>query len=737
MRRSTIASLIATLVATTSTLIAADWKPAKAPLMTTWGETLNPGKVWEEYPRPQMVRPDWQNLNGLWDVAVTDRDAAQPVEWNGQILVPFALESALSGVGRLLKPEEALWYHRQIKVGKLKSGQRALLHFGGVDWDATVWVNGKPVGSHQGMNAAWSCDITDALAGKTDAEIVVKVLDPTEAGGQPRGKQSMTPKGCFYTRVSGIWQPVWIEAVPERHITSLLAEQVATLDGVDITVQATGGAQPVSIVVSRKGKTVAKASGKTGECLALKVKAPELWSPGSPALYDVKATLASGDTVAGYTAIRWCEMKKDEQGINRLFLNGRPVFQFGPLDQGWWPDGLLTPPSDAAMRYDLGILKKMGCNMLRKHIKVENARYYYACDQMGMLVWQDFPSGNCNRDEAARENFRRESKEIVDQLRGFPSIVTWVIFNEDWGQFDAAGTRAMTTWLDGCDPRRLIISASGWNDYQCGDIADKHSYPGPAMLPVEPNRVSVLGEFGGLGLPVETHLWLKTGWGYQSFNTREDLEKRYRRLFLDLRRLVPKGLAAAVYTQTTDVEAEVNGYMTYDRKVVKFDLETLAKIHGEIEIPLPEPAILLPAADTKPGPWQYTTTKPAADWITPAFDDAAWTKGTSGFGTAETPGSIVKTTWNTPDIWLRRTVRLPGKIEGKLELMVHHDEDAEIYIDGVLAATLTGYTSAYESFALTPEAAAKIKPGAEITIAVHCHQTRGGQYIDVGIAAVK
>ena len=720
-------------------LLAAEnkWKPFKVPLMTTWGEQIDPAKVWQEYPRPQMVRKKWQNLNGLWEYAVVAKDAVKPTAFTGNILVPFPLESALSGVGHLLEPKEALWYRRTVTIAGAgaKAGQRVLLHFEGVDWDATVWVNGKEVGNNQGMHTWWNCDITEALAGGTQAEIVLKVLDPTEAGNQPLGKQKFKPNGCFYTRASGIWQTVWAEVVPTQHITALIAEQVASLDGVEVTVQATGGdKQTVTVTMSDKGIAVAKASGKAGERLKLTVANPKLWSPDSPHLYDLSATLDGGDTVTGYTAVRWCDKRKDAQGINRLFLNGKELFHFGPLDQGWWPDGLITPPSDEAMVYDLKYLKSIGCNMLRKHIKVEPARYYYACDKLGLLVWQDFPSGESNRNEAARINFKRESATIIEQLRGFPCIVMWVVFNEGWGQFDTKGTQAITAWTKETDPRRLVCNASGWTDQKCGDIIDAHAYPGPRMPAIEADRIAVLGEFGGLGLQVKDHLWQPDSWGYQSFGNAADLEKRYLQLVVAMRPLIARGLAAAVYTQTTDVEGEVNGWLTYDRKIIKIPTAALAAMNARLYLPTVPPIILAATADDqriKPALWRWTTTKPTDGWEKPGFNDTAWAEGPAGFGTAGTSGAIIGTEWKTDDIWLRRSFTYDGKAIKNPALYLCHDDAAEIFINGQLVASAGGSIGSYITLPIQNEKFSLTK-GANI-LSVHCHQDKGGQYIDVGL----
>ena len=433
----------------------------------------------------------------------------------------------------------------------------------------------------------------------------------------------------------------------------------------------------------------------------------------------------------------------------RIMLNGKPLFQVGPRDQGWWPDGLLTPPSEEAMRYDLEVLKKLGFNMLRKHIKVEPARYYYDCDRLGLLVWQDMPSGGVpsrgqlippdakqdakfTADE--KKQFRAELKAMIDHLRCFPSIVVWVPFNEGWGQHD---TNDILKWTKEYDPTRLVNGPSGWADRGYGDMKDMHNYPGPGMFPVMPDRVSVLGEFGGLGLPVKGHLWKdRDNWGYQSFKTEGELRQAYRTLMVRMHPLIGKGLAASVYTQTTDVEVEVNGFMTYDREVIKFDVADTAKWHKALYGPPPEYRELVATSELASQTWRWTTDKPSDKWMMPATDVSLWKSGDGGFGTKMTPNTTVRTEWKTPDIWIRRTFDLTADPKGEVLLRVHHDEDTEIYINGVLAATLKGYTTNYGEVPISAEGRKALKTGTNV-LAAHCKQTGGGQYIDVGVVEVK
>lgn len=735
------------------------WQPAKSPLTTRWGRQLDPAKVWAEYPRPQLVREQWQNLCGLWDYAIVGRDAERPAQFDGQILVPFCPESALSGVGRSVLPNQALWYRREVELVRPEGDQRVWLHFGAVDWDATVWVNGREVARHRGGSTPFSCDVTEALkargegAGQSDRqEIVVRAWDPTDQGAQPRGKQVLKPEGIWYTAVTGIWQPVWTETVSAAHIGSVVPGTDISSGEVTLNVAAPGG-QPTDKVVAKilwQGEVVAEATGAAGQPLKVKVPEPRLWTPSEPNLYDVELTLTRGsqvmDRVTSYVALRKISVGKDSQGVLRLLLNDEPLFHYGPLDQGWWPDGLLTPPSDEAMAYDLQVLKSFGMNMLRKHIKVEPSRYYYHCDRLGLLVWQDMPSGmQQGRDhfvgadratdavftDDEKAQFRAELREMMDHLRFFPSIVVWVPFNEGWGQHD---TNEVLKWVAEHDPSRLVNGPSGWTDRGYGAMKDMHNYPGPGMFPVMDDRVSVLGEFGGLGWPVAGHLWKDSdNWGYRTYKSQDELISNYEQLMQRLHPLVGAGLAAAVYTQTTDVEVEVNGLMTYDREVVKFPAEKMVAWHSRLLGPAPEICGVLANCQGGPADWVYTTADPGAGWMNEKFDASRWKTGPGGFGTRATPGAEVGTEWSTSDIWLRRQFQLERVPASEVLLTIHHDEDAQVYINGQLAADLSGYTTGYTLVPLSPAAASALRAGDNV-ISIHCHQTTGGQYIDAGLS---
>jgi hypothetical protein len=703
---------------------AAEWQPAAGPLMTRWAKDVSPEKVLPEYPRPQMVRKDWLNLNGLWDLKLGDGTAAR-------ILVPYPVESALSGV---MKHSDRLTYRRNFEIPKSWNGQRVLLHFGAVDWEAKVSLNGKELGVHRGGYDAFSFDVTAALKAEGAQEITVEVFDPTDLGGQPRGKQKLKPGGIMYTPSSGIWQTVWLEPVAEMHIESL--KIVPDVDGgcLRLTVDSAG---TVEAVASDGGKEVAQVSGAAGSELKLAIPNPKLWSPDSPHLYDLRVSLKSGgkvvDEVTSYFGMRKIALGKDKKGVTRPMLNGKYVFQVGPLDQGFWPDGIYTAPTDEALRWDVAETRRLGFNCTRKHVKVEPDRWYYWCDKLGLLVWQDMPCGNSYTDKPQpidKPQFKTELVSMVTNHWNHPSIIMWVIFNESQGQHD---TEALVAEVRALDPSRLINNASGNDDKNCGDVIDKHSYPGPDSPKPEEKRAAVLGEFGGLGLAVDGHTWSKKTWGYKGTQSIEDLTRGYAKLLAKAWALNDTaGLSAVIYTQLTDVETECNGLLTYDREVNKVVAERAAAVNSGKLPPVPMLKEMVPTSQLKGVNWRFTFDPPAADWIKPAFSDSDWKEGPGGFGTAGTPGALVRTEWKTADIWLRREFDWPADKTPMPVLSVHHDEDVEIYINGVLAGKADGFSSEYEELAMTPKGLAALKPGKNV-LAVHCHQTAGGQYIDVGI----
>ncbi len=714
---------------------AAPWKPAPVPISTEWGAQVTPENAWREYPRPRLVRPEWTCLNGLWACAVTASNAPRPSVWDGRILVPYAIESSLSGVGRPLQTNEALWYARTVATPAIPAGQRRVLRFEGVDWDAKVWVNGVEVGGNRGMNRRWACDITDATAGRSESEIVVRVLDAT-GGDQPRGKQSLKPEGCWYTRVSGIWQTVWLETVPDRHVTEVLAESLPDLSGTRVTVRATGGDGPVSVRMLDGGRPVATASGATGAPLILKPVQPKPWSPDRPQLYDLEVTLPGGETVRSYTAIRTCEVKTAAHGIQRLHLNGRPLFQYGPLDQGWWPESLLTPPSDAAQRWELEFLKQSGFTMLRKHLKVENDRYYRHCDEIGMLVWQDFPFPGSRKTTGGRAIFKEESASIVEQLRGFPCIVSWVVFNEMWEQFDEAGTKEMAAWTKAKDPTRVVNSASGWMDHGVGDVVDAHRYPGPAMPALDPVRAAVLGEFGGQGLAVSGHMWKAESWGYKDSSDPAKLAAAYAGFMDGLQPLIARGLCAAVYTQTSDVEIEKNGLLSYDRKVAKIPAARLRELHAPLYREMPPVRVLASTAERASVLWRITTNAPPPAWTGPGFDDAGWSGAPAGFGAVSSKYASgmtrIRTPWRGKELWLRREFAFDGPAPVRPALVIHADHKARVWLNGQAVAGEIERNNA-GSYTIVPVESLPLAKGRNV-LAVHVRsQTIGNQYIDAGL----
>ena len=575
-------------------------KPFQSELITKWGAQVTDQNAWTEYPRPQLARSDWQNLNGLWDYAITPvQQKDVPDDWAGEILVPYCLESKLGGVSRLLDATEALWYRRTFRTSPA-NGLKTMLNFEAVDYRCEVSVNGRSVGSHQGGHTPFSFDVS-AVIQDGDNEVVVRVEDETE-GWQLRGKQVLNARGIWYTQVSGIWQTVWLEHVSASYIEDLKIT-TDTEDGTISVRPVIAGTTPldmVRVVVNDGQNPVGEARGK-GK-LTIAINDARRWSPTSPHLYDLDVTLLNSDgevvdQVSSYAGIRSVGKKRDRDGHLRFTLNGEEIFHWGPLDQGWWPDGLLTPPSDEAMAFDIQWLKKAGFNMIRKHIKVEPRRYYYHCDRLGMMVWQDQVSAGNNPpwtrlqrnpkdadwSDTEHNQFMLELERMIDTLENHPSIVVWVPFNEAWGQHR---TVEVGKWTVERDPRRLVNVASGGNFWPVGDVVDHHSYPHPEF-PFDSDRfgefIKVMGEFGGHGYPVKDHLWYanRRNWGYGGLpQNQAEYKERYVTSLEKLKELRTQGIAAGIYTQTTDVEGEINGLMTYDRKEIKIPAEELAKLHA-------------------------------------------------------------------------------------------------------------------------------------------------------------
>ena len=589
--------LLILLIFCTNPLTAQSWQPCGDRIRTPWAEQVNPAAPLPEYPRPLMQRDEWMNLNGLWDYAVLPVGATYQ-QADGQILVPFCIESSMSGVGRTVGKDNNLWYRRSFTLPKSWRGQRVLLHFGAVDWQADIWVNGIKAGTHTGGYTPFCLDITEALQAGENT-LTVKVWDGTDTGFQPRGKQVSKPGGIWYTSVTGIWQTVWLEPVPQQHIAGLRTTPDLTAGCFRILAEGVSkGVVEARLLAG--GKLVATARALAGTEVEIPVPDAHLWSPDDPFLYDLEVSLRVDgkvvDRVQSYCAMRQVGVTVGPDGIKRLALNGKPIFMYGPLDQGWWPDGLYTAPTDEALAFDVRKTKDWGFNMIRKHVKVEPARWYYHCDRLGILVWQDMPSGEWTspwqnqryfegtereRSAASEANFRKEWQAEMDYLYSNPCVVVWVPFNEGWGQFK---TLEIATWTKQHDPTRLVNAASGGNFFPgAGDILDLHNYPQPALYLYDTKSVNVLGEYGGIGLAVEGHLWAPDrNWGYIKFTSPKEVTDEYVKYALQLQEMVSRGFSAAVYTQTTDVEIEVNGLMTYDRRVDKVDIPRIREINQQI-----------------------------------------------------------------------------------------------------------------------------------------------------------
>jgi hypothetical protein len=725
---------LALLAAMLPTAVVAGALPkASLTLTTPWTADVSPTNALPDYPRPQMVRADWLNLNGLWDYAITAATAGSPPVYDGRILVPYPVESALSGVQRPLDEQNTLWYHRAFQVPASWAGRRIMLRFDAVDWQARIIINGHEAGTHHGGYDAFAFDITDDLNPDGRQELDVAVSNPTE-GDQPRGKQSRRPEGIFYSASSGIWQTVWLEPVPASGITDV--KMAPEVDAGTLRLQVFDREDSSNLMVEAtalaNGAAAGRVSGPANTELLLPVSQPRLWSPDDPFLYELRIVLKDHDrvvdSVSSYFGMRSIGLRRDENGVARLTLNGQFIFELGALDQGFWPDGIYTAPTDAALQHDLRFLKSAGFNLVRKHVKVEPERWYYYCDKLGLLVWQDMPSGNNNTLDG-RIRFESELRRMIVQLQNHPCIATWVIFNESWGQFDTERlTQAVKEW----DPTRLVDSASGWTDKHVGDLNDSHNYPFPETPAADSTRATVAGEFGGLGLPLPGHEWSTDYWSYQTLPDAAALEAWYYALLQEIwSQKEKRGLSAAIYTQTADVETECNGLLSYDRRVEKISPARLAAMNSGELFRQPMTVLLTNAIFGVPV-WRYTFARPSPLWNLPGFDDHTWPEAPGGFGTDFTRGSRVRTQWNTSDIWLRRSFVLGSGDWNGARFHLHHDKSVEVYLNGVEALHTASYLVNYALFDIAPPALATLHPGTNC-IAVHCEQTAGGQFIDVGI----
>ncbi|HWZ95558.1 MAG TPA: chitobiase/beta-hexosaminidase C-terminal domain-containing protein [Opitutaceae bacterium] len=712
------------------------WQMKQAPLMTQWAAQVDPNNVLPAYPRPQMTRTNWLNLNGIWQFQAGAVNDPVPVGKTlaGDILVPFPVESAISGV---MTHDDRAWYRRTFTIPTGWKGQHVLLNFGAVDWEAQIYVNGKSVGLHQGGYDAFSYDITSFLKSSGTQELIVRIFDPVDQGGEPRGKQTLNPGGIFYTSASGIWQTVWLEPVPTSTFVNSLV-LVPDVDGnqLKLTAVLTGSTSGVSIKATAlsNGTKVSSATGSPGKTLLLSVPNPKLWSPSQPFLYDLQISVIKNgttiDTIGSYFGMRKVQVAASS-GFQKILLNNQFIYEAGVLDQGYWPDGIYTAPTDAALESDLLSAQAFGFNLVRKHMKVEPARWYYWADKLGLLVWQDMPQGG-NATAQDQQQFQLELGRMVTTHQNSPSIIMWTVFNEGWGEFNDV---ALTNWVMGLDPSRLVSDASGWVDNGAGNILDWHNYPSPAA-PSDPTRAVASGEYGGIGLLVPGHDWNPSNPMSQATAANAaDLEYQFEADAADLYDFKTyQGLSASVFTQLTDVEDEISGLMTYDRAVVKPNTANIAAINSAVVQGSFASTNVLPTSEVTAQTWLYTTATPAANWSDSGFDDSAWSSGPGSFGAGEgTPGTL----WNSSDIWLRQNFVVPTlPASSQLFLQLWHDDDVQVYLNGVFAFSATGYVTAYGIYPIAPAALATLVPGLNNVIAVHCVNKGGPQYIDVGISSL-
>ena len=722
------------------------WTVKKAPLMTKWAKQVNSRKPLPDYPRPQMVRTEWMNLNGIWEYQPGVETDTLPTghKLSSEILVPYPRR--IGAVGRHGASRPALVSAQFYVVPAQWKGRQIRLNFGAVDFESEVYINGKSVGTHRGGYLPFSFDVTPYLTESGPQEIIVRVFDATDLAGEPRGKQTLHPGGIMYTPTTGIWQTVWLEPVAKTSVQDLKIIPDIDLQRVKLTVNAVNSTPDTKVVITvRNGDSVVQTvTGKPNTELFIPIWNPKLWSPDSPFLYDLEVKLVQGsavtDQVQSYFGMRKISLGLDH-GVKKMLLNNKFVFEIGPLDQGFWPDGIYTQPTEGAIKDEIQAMKGFGFNMVRKHIKVEPARWYYWTDKLGLLVWQDMPSPNSYLPDKVpappidKPEFESELRDLVQTHWNSPSIIMWDIFNEGQGQFD---TPRLVDMVKTLDPSRLVNEASGGGYFDAGDVSDLHSYPPPGCPAPSSTQALACGEYGGIGYLVKGHTWEATGGGYTNVKSGHDLEELYGEFTGLLKSFRDdKGMSAAVYTQITDVETELNGLMTYDRKY-KCDPAEIAKAN-HFRYPYATYREIVPTSEKTSQIWKYTTKAPGPDWFKTAFDDANWKQGPGGFGTNPPGHGPVGTAWtDTPgDIWLRRTFN-PGPLTpeqiSRLVFHDYHDEDIDVYINGVPAYSAPGYISSYEYRPWSKAAQLSLHPNTDNEIAVHCHQTAGGQYIDVGIS---
>ena len=733
------------------------WMPAPSELTTPWTKDVCPTNALPEYPRPTQERKDWQNLNGLWDYAVTGQDVqGAPSSYDGKILVPYPYESALSGVGKPSIPNNLLWYHRtftipadwNVSIPQRPDSKRVLLNFGAVDWDAAVYVNGTKVGTHRGCYTGFSFDITPYLkTGEND--LVVSALNPIKQESQQvKGKQRLKSGGMMYRASTGIWQTVWLEPVPSAYITQLKITPDVDFPSVRVSALIEGfrgKASPLTVTVLDDGKVVGRVTGSPTSELVVPIKQPRLWSLSDPHLYELKISLdheKDPDQVQSYFGLRKVSLGKNEKGQTQILINGKFVFEVGALDQGYWPDGIYTAPIDEALRFDIQAAKDLKFNLLRKHAKVEPERWYYWADKIGMLVWQDMPQAFVDKwTDEGKAQFELEWRRELAERYNHPSIIVWVPFNEGWGQHD---TRRIVEITRQFDSSRLINEGSGWENRGWGDMNDIHPYPMPLSVKNDPDKnrrfdyqALAVGETGGLSFNWPTNSWQGTsGQGWQ-FRDLEELVERYQRvLFRAYHLAATEGLSAVVYTQLTDVEYERNGVLTYDRQINKIPKAiVIASNSGKFSRKISTPHLVPNSLDSEPQEWRYTTEKPADSWTRPDFDDSGWKTGLGTFGLVGQ-----HTHWKgfpkEPDLWIRRKVQLPQSIPAKLDLLLLCDDGAEVYLNGVKAGSYTRASDHYVRIAVDPAARATLRPGENI-IAAHAYDTLGACGLDVGVTESK